>query len=69
MTANDFTRRFTTRVGVGTYIVDQLNFQLSCYDNLQTTKAKQLAEPLVIFMRAYIVQLEQEIRAGRGIDE
>lgn len=66
MSAGDFTNRFATGVGIGPTIVDQINFQLSCYDNLQTKRAKQIATPLVAFMKAYLVQLEYEIEAGRS---
>lgn len=61
MTADDFTERFKSGTGIGHYIMDQMNFQLSCYDNLSTETAKQLARPLVEFMRAYIIQLDSEI--------
>jgi HD superfamily phosphodiesterase len=61
ITADEVTHRFTSGIGIGPYIVDQINFQLSCYDNLQTKKAKELAQPLVTFMRDYLVQLEREI--------
>ena len=63
MAAEEFTERFRSGIGVGNYIMDQLNFQLSCYDNLSTETARQLARPLVEFMRAYIIQLDSEIRA------
>ncbi len=67
MTADDFTKRFKSGIGIGNYIVDQMNFQLSCYDNMSTETAKQLARPLVEFMRAYIIQLDLEIKAtGKG---
>ena len=66
MTADAFTGRFRSGVGVGHYIMDQINFQLSCYDNLSTETARRLARPLVEFMRAYVIQLEREIRAADG---
>jgi HD superfamily phosphodiesterase len=61
LSATAFTQRLTSGMGIGSYIVDQLNFQLSCYDNLQTATAKRAAQPLVAFMQAYLVQLEHEI--------
>ncbi len=67
MTADDFTKRFKSGIGIGNYIMDQLNFQLSCWDHLSTETARQLARPLVEFMRAYIIQLDGEIKAtGQG---
>lgn len=63
-TATEFTQRLTSRNGIGPYIVDQLNFQLSCYDNLQTETAKAAAQPLVAFMQAYLHQLKAEIETN-----
>ncbi|GAC1644478.1 MAG: HD domain-containing protein [Herpetosiphon sp.] len=65
ITAAAVTQRFTTGIGIGPYIIDQINFQLSCYENVQTRKARELAQPLVAFMHDYVVQLEQEINTGR----
>ncbi len=63
-TAADFTQRLATGNGIGPYIVDQLNFQLSCYDNLQTETAQVAGQPLVAFMRAYLYQLRAEIETN-----
>jgi uncharacterized protein len=64
MNAADFTERFKSGVGMGTFIVDQINFQISCFDNINTATAKRLALPLVAYMRAFIEQLEAEITAN-----
>ena len=40
MRGQDFTYRFQEGIGVGQYIIDQINFQLSCYDNLQTKNSQ-----------------------------
>jgi len=61
MSAIDFDKRFDNGTGIGKYITDQINFQISCYDNLQTATAKQLAKPLVQFMKRFMIQLENEI--------
>ena len=61
MSADDFTERLQTGVGSGPYIIDQLNFQISCYENLHTQTAKQIAAPLVTYMRSFILHLEAEI--------
>jgi HD superfamily phosphodiesterase len=67
MAAEGFTKRFRSGIGIGDYIMDQMNFQLSCYDNLSTETARQIARPLIEFMKAYIIQLDSEIRAtGRS---
>jgi len=61
MTAKDFDKRFNSGVGVGSFITDQINFQISCYDNLSTDYAKEIAKPLVNFMIDYQNELETEI--------
>ncbi|MFC1976077.1 HD domain-containing protein [Chloroflexota bacterium] len=66
MNANDFTERFRNGTGVGSTIIDQMNFQLSCYENLNTASARQIARPLVEFMKVYLGQLESEIKATQG---
>ncbi|PIR93878.1 hypothetical protein COT97_04095 [Candidatus Falkowbacteria bacterium CG10_big_fil_rev_8_21_14_0_10_39_11] len=61
MTSCDFDQRFASGVGIGNYIVDQINFQLSCDYNLNTETAKQLARPMIEFMRHFVQQLEVEV--------
>jgi putative nucleotidyltransferase with HDIG domain len=56
-----FSRRFTSGQGVGATIIDQLNFQISCFENLHTDTARQCARPMVNFMKTYLLQLEAEI--------
>jgi hypothetical protein len=63
MTARDVDRRFAEGRGVGAHIVDQINFQASCYENLRTATARQVGEPLVAYMREFVIQLESEIDA------
>jgi hypothetical protein len=41
--------------------VDQLNFQMSCYENLQSEAAREWGRPLVVYLRNFILQLEQEV--------
>ncbi|MCK5040275.1 MAG: HD domain-containing protein [Candidatus Aenigmarchaeota archaeon] len=60
-----FDKRFAERKGIGNYIIDYLNFQISCYDNLNTKTAKKFAKPLVEYLRKYIVQFEFEVVSGR----
>lgn len=60
----DFNERLASGTGIGKYVVDQINFQLSCYENLRTATAKQIARPFVEFTRAYLFQLDSEIRAA-----
>jgi HD superfamily phosphodiesterase len=63
--AKYFDKRIDKGVGVGKYIIDQLNFQISWKDNLATEAAKQSAKPLIKYMEDYIIQLENEIKQGR----
>jgi putative nucleotidyltransferase with HDIG domain len=42
-------------------VIDQVNQQIIYYHNLHTQTAKDLARPLVGFMKNFILQLEQEI--------
>ncbi|MGB0387743.1 MAG: HD domain-containing protein [Ardenticatenaceae bacterium] len=69
MDASDFTQRFVEGIGIGRYIVDQINFQISCFDNLRTETAKQIARPLIDFMKTYMVQLDFEVNQLRGYRE
>jgi len=48
-------------------IIDQINMQIHYYDNLSTETARQLAEPLVKYMKQFIMQLEREIVRGREV--
>lgn len=63
MHAEDFTARFAAGVGIGDYLVDHLNFQISCYDNLHTPTARRLAQPLVRHMQMFVEQLASEVAA------
>jgi HD superfamily phosphodiesterase len=63
--ALDFDQRFAIGIGIGNFIVDQINFQISCYDNLETETAKKLGRPLMDYMRNYVAQLDVEIHDGR----
>jgi putative nucleotidyltransferase with HDIG domain len=60
--AKDFDKKFDEGLGVGEYIIDQLNFQISWRDNLATESAKKFAKPLIRYMENYILQLESEIK-------
>lgn len=65
--ARDFDERFDEGLGTGDYVVDQINFQISCYDNLSSETARCLAKPLIEFMRDYVIQLEYEVKGcGRS---
>ncbi len=61
ITAVEVTTRFTSGQGVGHTIVDQLNFQISCYENLYTTAAQEWARPLQAYMRSFLCELESQV--------
>jgi uncharacterized protein len=64
MPMEGFEQRFTEGKGIGAHIIDQVNFQISFYEELRTEAARRFGEPMVEFMRAYVIQLESEINAG-----
>jgi uncharacterized protein len=41
--------------------IDQLNQQINYFDNLHTRTAKEIAAPLIGFMKDFILQLEREV--------
>ncbi len=58
----EFDARSEQGLEPGDYIVDQINLQIACYEDLSTEIARQLARPLVEFMKNYIIQLEAEVK-------
>lgn len=64
MSMQEFETRFAEGRGVGEHIVDQVNFQISFFGELRTRAAQEMGRPLVEFMKAYVVQLEDEIDAS-----
>lgn len=62
-----FEERFAAGQGIGDYIVDQVNFQISFFGELCTPTAQRLGKPLVEFMQAYVIQLEAEITRHRSL--
>ncbi len=57
------------RYGEADYDEGYLNFQFDLPGNLGTETAKRLARPLAEYMRAYVVQLEAEVKGSgdRGL--
>lgn len=60
----DFDVLFDNGDEIGHTIVEYLNFQISCFDNIYTRRGREIARPLAQFMRDYILQLEREVLAG-----
>jgi uncharacterized protein len=61
LSGEEFTVRIQNGPGVGKYIIDQINFQISYPENLLTKTARNLAEPLAQFMKQFVLQLDNEI--------
>jgi len=61
ITADGMTARFQAGLGTGPTIVDHLNFQISCYENLHTEAGREWGWPLIQYLRQFILQLEHEI--------
>lgn len=59
--ADGFTARFQAGVGVGSTVLDQINFQISCYENLNTETAKAWGRPLRDIMRQFVINFAQEV--------
>jgi uncharacterized protein len=64
MTANDFDELFDKGLPLGDNVVDFMNFQISCYDNMATNTGKAIARPLVTFTQDYILQMEDEVNCA-----
>jgi hypothetical protein len=62
--AKDYDRRFDQGLGTGSSLVDQINFQISCFDNMTTKSGKKFAKPLVKYMKNHILQIEKELIRG-----
>jgi HD superfamily phosphodiesterase len=60
LSADDFTARFQAGVGIGPTILDQINFGMSCYENLCTETANEWGRPLRDTMRQFVSQFAQE---------
>ena len=61
LTADDFTQRFQAGLGMGPTILDQINFQLTCYENLCTVTAREWGRPLRDTMCQFIIQFAEEV--------
>lgn len=61
LTGEQFNYRLDVeKKGVGVYIVDQINFQISRGDCMNTETARRLAEPKVKFLKRFLIGLEKE---------
>ena len=61
LTAADFTERFQAGISIGPTIMDQINFQMSCYESLCTETAQAWGRPLRDNMRQFVIQFAQEV--------
>ncbi len=62
---DEFLARFKYGVESVKFVVDQINQQIRYYDSFHTLTAKQIATPLVQFMRDFVLQLEREFNHGK----
>jgi uncharacterized protein len=69
LSSEQFTMRFKSGLGVGPFILDQINFQISCAENLHTNSAKLFAKSLVAFMKVLMEQLELEIKESHATQQ
>jgi hypothetical protein len=58
----DFDKRFAKKLGVGPTIIDQINFQISFFDNLNTKSARMLAKPLIDDMKKFVMKLDKTLK-------
>lgn len=58
---HEWDARFDAGQGVGRFISDQVNFQIHFHENLNTASARRIADPLVEYMRGFLLQLESEV--------
>jgi len=65
LSGRSYDKLFKKGLEAGNNIIDQINLQISYYDNLATETARQLAKPLVEFMKNYVTQLEHEIKLAQ----
>jgi putative nucleotidyltransferase with HDIG domain len=61
LSSDGFTERMSSGPGIGEHIIDQMNFQISYFENLHTNTGRRLVKPLVRFMKDFVLQLEDEI--------
>lgn len=61
ITAVQVTERFTSGQGIGPTIVDHLNFQISCYENLHTASAREWGRPLRATIQSFTCELEKQV--------
>ncbi len=63
--AAEFDRRFDAGLGMGSTLVDHLNFHLSCLDNLATEAAQTFVTPYAEFLREFIEALVRQAEETR----
>lgn len=62
---DDFTHIFKGKFGSWKSLPDQINFQLSCYENLKSEYARSVAKPMQEFMKNFILEVEQEAKLNK----
>lgn len=50
------------KVDVGPTIMDDLNFQVSCFENLKSDYARKIAKPMHKFIKSFVLEVESEAK-------
>jgi uncharacterized protein len=66
LTSKGFDERLDSGLGKGPCLVDEINFEISCFENLRTETAKRIAGPAVEFSRRFLLELEREIAKNQS---
>lgn len=62
MSNEDFNENYRGKFGTWPTMPDQINFQMSCFDNLKTDLAKKTAKPMADYMKNFILEVEKEAK-------
>lgn len=65
MGVGEFNKKFDAGKDESPYIIDGINFEISCYGNLATKTAKKLAKPRVKYMKNFILEIEKEMKDNK----
>ena len=64
-----FNERFSKGLDPGPFIIDQINFQISRHEDLNTSAAKQLSKTYLNFLKLFVIELELEVKNGKLLAE
>lgn len=64
-----FKNNFAKGLDPGPFMIDEINFQMSRYEDLNTAAAKELGKTYLNFMKLFLVELEFEVESIRLLSE